>query len=183
MIRDGWRGPISNIDFSPVVVEQMKKKYCKEEFTRRYQCPEMTFVCGDITKRLPFEDQSFDLIVCKATFDSILCGEGSVSSAKNVIAECSRILANGHGVLFLLSYGNPDSRVVFLEHDNDLSYYWKEVSIHNVGRMVEGRYVQINEICESSFIMTLIHRDLNSSSFHAIPPLQQPTLLVHLPKA
>lgn len=139
MIRDGWRGPISNIDFSSVVIEQMKKKYCNQEFSDRYQCPEMKFICADITKGLPFKDHCFDLIVCKGTFDSILCGAGSVASAKTVIAECSRVLANGHGVLFLVSFGNPDSRVVFLEHDNDLSYYWQEVSIHNIGRKVQGR--------------------------------------------
>jgi SAM-dependent methyltransferase len=138
MIRDGWSGPIFNIDFSSVVIEQMKNKYSNKKFSDRY-CPHMNFICGDITKGLPFQDQSFDLIVCKGTFDSILCGEGSAASAKTVIAECARVLANGHGVLFLVSYGNPDSRVVFLEHDNDISYYWKEVSIHNVGRKVQGR--------------------------------------------
>jgi EEF1A lysine methyltransferase 4 len=139
MIRDGWKGPITNIDFSSVVIDQMKKKYCKMEFTNRYQCPPMKFIYGDITKGLPFEDQSFDLIVCKGTLDSILCGEGSAASARTVIAECSRILVNGQGVLFLATHGNPDSRVVFLEHDNDLSFYWKEVSIHNFGRMIPGR--------------------------------------------
>ena len=138
MIRDGWRGPITNIDFSSVVIEQMTRKYCNKEFTDHYNCPQMQFICGDITKGLPFEDQSFDLIVCKGTLDSILCGEGSASSARTVIAECSRILVNGHGVLFLATYGNPDSRVVFLEHDNDLSYYWEEVSIHNLGRQIPG---------------------------------------------
>lgn len=138
MIRDGWKGAITNIDFSPVVIEQMTKKYCNKTFTTQYQCPPMKFVCADITKGLPFGDQSFDLIVCKGTLDSILCGAGSVASAKTVVSECSRVLANGHGVLFLVSYGNPDNRVVFLEHENDLSYYWKEVSIHNIGRKVQG---------------------------------------------
>jgi hypothetical protein len=38
----------------------------------------------------------------------------------------------GHGCLFLVSYANPDNCVEFLEHDNDLSFYWKEVCIHAV---------------------------------------------------
>ena len=140
MIRDGWKGKITNIDFSPVVVEQMKKKYCTPEFAARYSCTPMEFVCGDITKGLPFDDKSFDLIICKGTFDAILCSNGSVANAKTLVAECSRVLANGHGVLFLVSYGNPDSRVVFLEHENDLAFYWKEVSIHNLARSgQEGR--------------------------------------------
>ena len=139
MIRDGWKGPITNVDFSPVVIEQMKKKYANAAFAKKYDCPEMKFVCADITEGFPFDDKSFDLIVCKGTLDAILCGEGSVASAKMVIAECSRVLANGHGVLFLVSNGNPDSRVEFLEHENDLSFYWKEVSIHNVGRKHQSR--------------------------------------------
>jgi SAM-dependent methyltransferase len=137
MVRDGWKGPITNVDFSSVAIEQMKEKY-NQEFCARFECPKMDFVCADITKELPFEDKSFDLIVCKGTFDAILCGAGSVANATTVVAECSRVLANGHGVLFIVSYGNPDSRVVFLEHQNDLSFYWKEVSIHKLGRQTQN---------------------------------------------
>lgn len=139
MIRDGWKGQITNVDFSSEVIEQMKKKYCNPEFTVKFGCPEMKFVCADITKGLPFSNQSFDLIVCKGTFDAILCGIGSVNNAKVVVGECARVLADGHGVFFLVSNGNPDSRVVFLEHDNDISFYWKEVSIHHTGRKNHGR--------------------------------------------
>lgn len=141
MIRDGWKGPIANVDFSSVVIEQMKKKYCNAEFTQKYNCPEMKFICADITQGFPFEDKSFDLIICKGTFDAILCGTGSVVSAKTVVRECHRVLSDTHGVFFLVSYGNSDSRVVYLEHDNDLSFYWKEVSIHHVGRRQQVRYV------------------------------------------
>ncbi len=139
MIRDGWKGPITNIDFSSEVIQQMKRKYCRAEFTQKYGCPEMNFVCADITRGFPFDDKSFDLIVCKGTLDAILCSTGSVSSAKSVVGECARVLANGHGVFFLVSHGNPDSRVVFLEHDNDLSFYWNEVSIHHTGQKTRGR--------------------------------------------
>eukprot|EP00980_Cylindrotheca_fusiformis_P013086 scaffold3281_cov129-Cylindrotheca_fusiformis.AAC.5 len=127
MLADGWQGHITNVDFSSVVIDQMKTKYSK-------QSENLDFVCADITKGLPFEDKSFDLIICKGTFDAILTSAGSVINAKLVVSECNRVLANGHGVLFLVSHGNPDSRVVFLEHDNDLSYYWQEVSVHTVAR-------------------------------------------------
>jgi hypothetical protein len=75
------------------------------------------------------------LIICKATLDAVLCSSGSVANAKRIVEESVRLLANGHGVFFLVSYANPDSRVVFLEHQNDLSYYWQEVSTHTVSRV------------------------------------------------
>jgi ubiquinone/menaquinone biosynthesis C-methylase UbiE len=127
MLDDGWKN-ITNIDFSSIVIEQMKKKH-----------QDMNFICHDITKGIPFDDKSFDLIVCKGTFDAVLTSSGSVANAKFLIAECSRVLSNGHGVFFLLSYGNPDSRVVFLERNNDLSYYWQEVSVHTVARKASNK--------------------------------------------
>lgn len=126
MRSDGWTGEIINMDFSSVVIDQMRKKY-------NCVAPEMEFVCADVTNGLPFKDESFDLIVCKGTFDSILC-IGSVSCAKNLIADCSRVLAEGHGCLFLVSYGSPDNRAVFLEHQNDVSYYWEGIDIRKVPR-------------------------------------------------
>lgn len=134
MRQDGWEGPITNLDFSSVVVHQMEEKYRREG----HQPPPMSFVCADITEGLPFRDQSFDLIICKGTFDAILCCAGSMAKAKNVVKECSRVLTSGHGVLFLVTHGNPDSRIVFLEHENDLSFYWQEVSMHNLGRKSKG---------------------------------------------
>ena len=64
MLQDGW-GSIINIDFSSVVIEQMKKKY--DDYS-----DSMEFICADITKSLPFSDESFDLIICKGTLDAIL---------------------------------------------------------------------------------------------------------------
>ena len=127
MIQDGWKGRITNVDFSSTVIDQMKRKYIGFSDL-------MDFVCVDITDGLPFENKTFDLVICKGTFDALLTSAGSIANAKFVVSECSRVLANGHGVLFLVSYGNPDSRVVFLERDSDLSYYWHEVSIHTVAR-------------------------------------------------
>jgi SAM-dependent methyltransferase len=98
----------------------------------------MKFICADIVEGLPFQDNSFDLIICKGTLDAILCSTESTISAKRVISECSRVLASGHGCLFLVSHANPDSRVEFLEHNNDLSFYWKEVSIHTVRHHTGG---------------------------------------------
>lgn len=149
MLQDGWKGPITNVDFSSVVIEQMKTKY-DEEFLKNFDHkPELDFVCTDITEGLPFEDKSFDLIICKGTFDAILCSDGSVANIKTVVSECSRVLATGHGILFLVSHGNVDSRIVFLEHDNDIKYYWEEWDVKRIGRKTQSgtKCVTIEMFC------------------------------------
>lgn len=87
MLKDGWKGLITNVDFSSTVIEQMKQKYIGyPEF--------LDFRCVDITKGLPFADKTFDLIICKATFDCVLTSAASISSIKNFVEESSRVLKN-----------------------------------------------------------------------------------------
>ena len=124
---DGWTGQIINVDFSSVVIKQMIKKQEESE-----QQSKMEFYCVDITRGLPFEDSCFDLIICKGTFDAILCSNGSVSNVKTLVAECHRVLAPAHGSLFLVTHGTPDNRVVFLEHRNDPTYYWDGICVESV---------------------------------------------------
>ena len=133
MKEDGWTGDIVNVDLSSVVINQMirkqENKYGAEDAHSR-----MEFVCADITHGLPFADSSFDLIICKGTFDAILCSNGSVSSIKRLVAECDRVLAPAHGCLFVVTHGTPDNRVVFFEHANDPTYYWEGICIDTVAK-------------------------------------------------
>ena len=149
MLMDGWWGGIVNVDFSQIVIDQMRQKYNDDFYQRIPQRhrrqpnqaaspPRMEFVCADMTKRLPFDDKSFDLIVCKGSFDAVLCGAGSVGSIKHVVRECVRLLTPGHGILFLVTHANPDNRIVFLEHKNDINHYWEGVSVHCMERPVES---------------------------------------------
>ena len=132
-----------SVDYSTVVIDQMRSKYDDAFYkelgldtrTTRY----LEFVCADVTKDLSmFPDGSFDLIICKATFDAILSSAGSVANAKLVVKECNRILADNHGILFLVTFGNPDSRVAYLEHQGELSFYWQGVSVHIAPRMTSN---------------------------------------------
>ncbi|KAL7559418.1 hypothetical protein ACA910_009979 [Epithemia clementina (nom. ined.)] len=127
MRNDGWTGRMVNLDFSEVVIEQQKEKY-------RHFSPKMEFVGHDIREGLPFDDASFDLILAKATFDAILCGPTPVDYARRTIQEVVRCLAPGHGIFFLITSGNPDSRLVYLEHGNQLYHYWDSVRHHAVQR-------------------------------------------------
>lgn len=128
---DGWTGPMVNLDFSDVVIEQMKERY---NTASNMISPDTDFICHDVTTGLPFPDEAFDLIICKGSFDAVLCSAGSVSNIRKLVQESVRCLVPGHGVFFVVSNGNPDNRLVYLEHENDINFYWDGVSCHNVDR-------------------------------------------------
>ena len=65
MYKDGYRN-IVNIDFSPVVIENMKRK-CKD-------LVEMEWMVMDIMS-MTFSTSSFDVVIEKATLDALMVGE------------------------------------------------------------------------------------------------------------
>lgn len=127
---------MTNLDFSKVVIDQMKERYNGETSSVK---PAMEFLCHDITTGLPFEDESFDLIICKGSFDAVLCSAGQAADIRKLVQESVRCLARGHGVFFVVTHGNPDNRIVYLEHDNDINFYWDGVSCHSVERRHTGQ--------------------------------------------
>ena len=146
MYEAGWRGGnfasptgarFVQIDFSPVVIDQMKERYNDQYYQSLFgphanSVPRMEFMCFDVTQTLPFDNGSFDLIICKGIFDALLCGAGSVFNVRRMVKDCVRLL-HDDGVLFVCTYGNPDNRVVFLEdEEGELETYWQRVSVHTV---------------------------------------------------
>ncbi|GKY99879.1 hypothetical protein MPSEU_000941500 [Mayamaea pseudoterrestris] len=144
MQRDGWTGPIVNVDFSNVVIEQLKNTYNDAfyltfETNQRIRPQPMSFVCADVTEPLEFDDGSFDLIVCKATLDAVLCGPGYKATATRMIQEVARLLAPEHGVFFLVTNGKSDDRIEYLEHKTRIDHYWESVFCHCIpGTRVGG---------------------------------------------
>lgn len=145
MLKRGFMD-IVNIDYSKVVVEQMKQKYdtdflsdvraacikerlikqyllldsrddCLDEFAADGEIPSMTFEYGDITKGVQHSDEAFDLIICKKTLDVILCSAGSVADARSMMSECFRLLNKEHGVMIIVSSAKPEDRAVYFEND------------------------------------------------------------------
>jgi EEF1A lysine methyltransferase 4 len=134
MLRDGWGGRIMCVDFSQVVIDQMKSKYSKHFYDHLPQPHgHMEFLCADVTKPLDFAaDGSFDLVICKATMDVVLCSTGSKNAALAMVQESARVLCPHHGIFFLVTNGNSDNRLEYLERQNDLTFYWHGVGIHRV---------------------------------------------------
>lgn len=167
MMKDGWEGGIVNVDYSSVVVQQMREKY-GEAFHKAllekkmkgsansdssiadWSKPagssasfiKMIYDCHDVTKTLPYADGSFDLIVCKATLDAILCSAGSSHSVRTFMEESCRILNKDHGVLVTVTYGTKDSRLVYFENNarDATDEWWKGgITFHHVPKPVVDR--------------------------------------------
>ena len=63
---------------------------------------------------MDFKDGSFDCVLDKATMDSILCGENSMSNIASYLSEISRVLSP-KGVYIAVSYGTPENRNCYLD--------------------------------------------------------------------
>eukprot|EP00547_Thalassionema_nitzschioides_P012103 CAMPEP_0194255602 /NCGR_PEP_ID=MMETSP0158-20130606/34803_1 /TAXON_ID=33649 /ORGANISM="Thalassionema nitzschioides, Strain L26-B" /LENGTH=285 /DNA_ID=CAMNT_0038994005 /DNA_START=140 /DNA_END=997 /DNA_ORIENTATION=+ len=168
MIRDGWTGGIVCIDWSNTVIEQMQAKY-NENFLRKIsdesicgnkqaadlvsvtdsrKTPEFSlieYMCADILEGLPFQDGVFDLIISKGSFDALLSTPGSVANVKKMNQECHRLLDESHGSMVIITNGNPESRLVYLEQPGD-DEWWSGIGIHNLSKLqTERRHLIVKD--------------------------------------
>ncbi|XP_068699197.1 EEF1A lysine methyltransferase 4-like [Montipora foliosa] len=107
MYNDGYRN-ITNIDFSPVVIENMTRK-CRGMV-------DMQWMVMDITK-LSFDQSSFDVVLEKASIDALLVEEADPwSPSENarmtmdcVFSQVSQILTTG-GRFISITFSQPHFR-------------------------------------------------------------------------
>ncbi|XP_067048896.1 EEF1A lysine methyltransferase 4-like [Acropora muricata] len=107
MYNDGFKN-ITNIDYSPVVIEKMRKK-CRG-------LAEMQWLVMDITK-LNFDRSSFDVILEKATLDALLVeetnpwnlSENTWNTMDSVLSKVSQILVTG-GCFISITFSQPHFR-------------------------------------------------------------------------
>ncbi len=78
------------------------QEYYKEK------CPNLVYKQMD-ARSLQFEDGTFDAVIDKATFDSILCGDGSGPNSEQMLSEIYRVLSPT-GVFICITYGVPEQR-------------------------------------------------------------------------
>lgn len=76
---------------------------------------------------LQFSVSNSTLFIIAGTLDSILCGDNSTANANRYLSEVSRVLQPG-GVLFVVTFGPPENRLVYLELEQ---YGWR-VTLHTI---------------------------------------------------
>ena len=117
MYEEGYEH-ITNIDISFTVIKQMTEMY-------KEKCPNMVFKQMDV-RGLQFEDGTFDCVVDKGTFDTILCGDGSDRNSENFLNEIYRVLKPSKSVYICVSYGFPEEREFFFRNSK---WDW-ELTVH-----------------------------------------------------
>lgn len=107
ILKDG-AGKVFNVDFSHVVIEQMKTTHENE--------PNLQWDEAEVT-RLPYDDATFDFIFDKGTMDSLISTCPTTKDVHVMVEEISRVLKPG-GVFAEISYGTPNTRTPFLKPSN-----------------------------------------------------------------
>ena len=67
--------------------------------------PNFKYIQMDV-RAMEFAENSFDAVIDKGTFDSVICGEGSNTNASKMLTEVYRVLSP-NGVYIMISFGNP----------------------------------------------------------------------------
>ena len=104
MYQDGFTS-IDSVDYSQVVIDKMSAAH--------RHLPQLRFLVQDV-RAMTFAPQSYDVIVDKGTLDAILCGAESNRHATAMLSECHRVLKDD-GRLLIITYGQPTSRLSYLE--------------------------------------------------------------------
>uniref|UniRef100_A0A7E4WAN4 Methyltransf_11 domain-containing protein n=1 Tax=Panagrellus redivivus TaxID=6233 RepID=A0A7E4WAN4_PANRE len=113
---------LTNVDFSSVLIDKYAVKY-----------PEMAWICDDMRSLEHIPDDSFDVVIEKATIESLLAKEKSVwtfsdsaqADLRSTLAAIRRVLKPG-GIFISISFTPPYFRVNYLveqEWDVDVSEF------------------------------------------------------------
>ncbi|EFA80511.1 hypothetical protein PPL_07347 [Heterostelium album PN500] len=125
MYDDGYHH-ITNVDYSSNVIKSMSEK-SKDKVN-------MKWLEMDIRDMKAFENESFDVVLDKATMDTFFSGADVWSPAENVLSdvkqevdEVVRILKVG-GVFIYISFGQPHFRRQYITREN-----WDEIKVTTIG--------------------------------------------------
>eukprot|EP01129_Flabellula_baltica_P012583 TRINITY_DN5692_c0_g1_i1.p1 TRINITY_DN5692_c0_g1~~TRINITY_DN5692_c0_g1_i1.p1 ORF type:complete len:202 (-),score=29.29 TRINITY_DN5692_c0_g1_i1:44-649(-) len=100
MVLEGYQ-KVFNIDFSPVVIDLMNERFNNS--------PRLVFEVMNVLE-LGYQDEFFDVIVDKATLDSIMCSNKSFKKVNMMIRQIYRVLKPG-GIYISISHASPEDRL------------------------------------------------------------------------
>jgi len=86
---------------------------------------------------LKYPSETFDLAIDKSTIDALLCGDHSFLNVAIMTKEIQRILKVG-GIYLIISYGQPDNRVMHLV---SLNYYFYSFIIGKRAFIIRYKYL------------------------------------------
>jgi len=112
MYEDGFKN-IVNIDFSDVVIQQMKDRYKKLDM--------MEWQIMDVRK-MSFADDEFDITLDKCTIDALACFENPDETIQEALNEYSRV-TKPNGKILIISFGQIPDRVPLFNPETRCS--WK----------------------------------------------------------
>jgi RAT1-interacting protein len=95
---------IVSIDISETVISRLKEKYVEENRLKwlKMNCSSMSF-----------ENEEFDLVIEKGTFDAIVCGADALEIIDSTMKEIFRVLRN-RGRFILVTLGSPSQRFALI---------------------------------------------------------------------
>ena len=159
---------LTNLDFSAAVIERMAAQHGVE-------CPEMTWMVGDMMDMTACADGAFDVVLDKAAMDALLVDEGDpwhpraecLRDADRALAEFSRVLRAG-GKLLQVTFAQPHFRTKYLEKpayrwailphervDEGLGYFFY-VALKHAGRVISvvGGFASHPALCNCGCVPT-----------------------------
>jgi SAM-dependent methyltransferase len=135
MLEDGYTcNNVVSVDYASVVIQQMKEKYphASDSYRIMNVASRSSGAKGEGQSQegmgmATFDSDSFDMVLLKGTFDSLLCGAGSIFDIRLIMMECSRVLGE-HGALVIVTHATSENRLAYFE---DPAYGWT-IDVHKV---------------------------------------------------
>ena len=125
---DGHRGPFRNVDFAPALVARLQADWlstmAQEDALLLCRESSVSFEVADVRAldEHDFPSGSFDCVLDKSTFDCIACNGASYQEDLEAMLLCAcRVLKPG-GIYLLVSCGEPESRLAWLDDEPGLDW-------------------------------------------------------------
>lgn len=118
---DGHVGRLRNVDFSPVVVEQMKLELHDSQGKAIPKYANVSYEVADVRNLKEYASGSIDAVLDKGTYDCIACNEDYQEDLEQMLLSVFRVLRPG-GVYLLISLGDPKTRIPWLDDEPGLDW-------------------------------------------------------------